>query len=239
MNLLQCQAAQYVAVSLGKETFKILLNRIVGGYPSRAALAKALEITPSRLSRALNTGDFPFNIKNCLRLALVTGESPTTILRAANKAAIAELIESLYGQDRTTLLSAAERNLLELWNNLTPPQRENWLVLLGESVAAAIRQPGVPKPRTIRVRPTGFASKQNGRALADPAGTDADLDPISGVPREEIRRMATELLSISGEAQQAGHVDKPAHRARAAGKHAAARSIAPTRPGAPARKRGR
>jgi plasmid maintenance system antidote protein VapI len=117
---------------LPNETFKALLNRIADGYPSRAALAKALHVTPSRLSRALNTGDFPLNVANCLRLAKVSGESATQILRAAGKSDIAELIESLYGADRTRLLTATERELLDDFEKLTPRAREALHTLLAD-----------------------------------------------------------------------------------------------------------
>lgn len=123
-NLLQEQAAQYLAATLEKETFKVLLNRIAQRYPSRSALAQALRITPSRLSRALNTGDFPLNVSNCLRLAKLSGESATEILRAAGKGDVAELIEGLYGKDRTRLLTMPERELLDEWHALSPRARE-------------------------------------------------------------------------------------------------------------------
>jgi hypothetical protein len=93
-----------------REQFKALLARTAKRFPSRQALARALGINGSRLSRAINTGDFPFNVKNCLKLAQVSGESPSMILRTAGKDDVATLIESLYGDQQT----ADVRRLLTL-----------------------------------------------------------------------------------------------------------------------------
>jgi hypothetical protein len=114
------------------ENFKALLNRIAGRFASRQDFAKALKITPSRMSKVLNSGDLPLNVTNCLRVAKLSGESPSEILRAAGKADVAELIESLYGEDRTQLLSAAERELLDEWSRLTPRGRESLRALIAE-----------------------------------------------------------------------------------------------------------
>src|SRR5579885_1214122 len=85
--------------------FKTLLNRIAAGFPSHRALATALGVTPSRLSRAMTGtgGEFPFNVTNCLRLAQLSGESASEILRAAGKKDVADLIEALYGSPADTL----------------------------------------------------------------------------------------------------------------------------------------
>lgn len=120
--MLQYQKLPYVANNLANEAFKTLLNKIAGRFPSRTALAKALNITPSRLSRALNTGDFPFNVENCLRLAKVSGEPPSEVLRAADNGEIAELIESLYGPEKT-VTDPAIVTLLTNWDDLTDNQR--------------------------------------------------------------------------------------------------------------------
>src|ERR1051326_4636029 len=119
-SLPQHQVPQYLAAILGNEKFKELLSRVVDKFPTRLAFAKAIGMTSSRLSRALNTGDFPFNVANCLRLAKISGESPTEILRAAGKKDVADLIESLYGKDRTRLLTTSEKELLDMWNAMTP-----------------------------------------------------------------------------------------------------------------------
>jgi hypothetical protein len=128
-SLPQRQVLQYVAAHVA-EGFKELLNRIVDKFPSRLAFAREIGMTSSRLSRALNEGDFPFNVANCLRLAKISGESATDILRAAGKEDVADLIESLYGKDRTRLLTAPERELLDDFESLTPRARESLKILL-------------------------------------------------------------------------------------------------------------
>lgn len=108
---------------VGVSAFTELLNRIADGFPTRHALAKALDINASRLSRALNGSEgFPFNIENCLRLAKVSGEPASDVLRAAGKSDIAELIEALYGPEKhvtdTTL-----RDLLAQWPTFTADEK--------------------------------------------------------------------------------------------------------------------
>jgi hypothetical protein len=129
--------------------FQELLNRIVTTFPSRHAFAKAIGINASRLSRALNSGDFPFNVTNCLRLAQLSGESASEILRAAGKADVATLIESQYGQNRTALLSDDERDLLDRWRRLSPEARAGLAAVLTAATgppAAATKRGGGPVP---------------------------------------------------------------------------------------------
>lgn len=122
--MLQCQAVQYITNTV--TDFKELLNRIADRFDSRDALAKALGMNGSRLSRALNSGDFPFNVANCLRLAKISGEPPSKVLRAAGKADVAELLESLYKPS----VNEGERELLDLWDTLSKQEQHGVMSLL-------------------------------------------------------------------------------------------------------------
>lgn len=102
--------------------FKELLSRIAQKFESKKALADALDMDPSRLSRAINTGDFPFNIENCLRLAQVAGEPPSEVLRAADNGDIAELIESLYGPEKK-VSDPILKELLGNWSTFTADEK--------------------------------------------------------------------------------------------------------------------
>jgi len=73
-------------------SFKTLLRRLRKPYGSVKAFADALGIEPSRVSRAT-----PFDVRGCLKLAQLTGENPSVVLRAAGKGDIATLIEQQYG----------------------------------------------------------------------------------------------------------------------------------------------
>ncbi len=117
--------------------FQELLADVRKGYSSQKEFAKALGIDPSRLSKAINLGEFPFNAENCLRLAKLSGKSPSAILRAAGKGDIAELIESLYGKQWTDLLTKDELELLMAWRTQTHEERQALLLLL--------RRPGARK----------------------------------------------------------------------------------------------
>jgi hypothetical protein len=103
--------------------FKELLNRIAETFPSRQALARAIGINASRLSRALNGSDkFPFNATNCLRLAKLSGEPASAVLRAAGKGEIADLIESLYGPEKP-VTDTAVQDLLTHWPMFTADEK--------------------------------------------------------------------------------------------------------------------
>lgn len=74
----------------------LLQSLITTTYGTQDALAKAIGISPSRISRVLKNPD-SLAVANCLRLAKVTGLPPDEIFRAAGKSEIAELIHDLYG----------------------------------------------------------------------------------------------------------------------------------------------
>ncbi len=97
--------------------FAELLRKAARQFPSQQAFATALGISTPRLNRALNKGDYPFNVVNCLRLARLTGESPSAVLRSANKAEIADLIERLYGPGLDAL-EESQRQVVELWDQI-------------------------------------------------------------------------------------------------------------------------
>lgn len=95
--------------------FQELLNKIAARFASKKAFAKEVGIDPSRMSRALNgTDKLPFNVENCLRLAQISGEPPSKVLRAADKAKVANLIESLYGPERK-MTDPVLQDLLDHW----------------------------------------------------------------------------------------------------------------------------
>jgi hypothetical protein len=99
-ELRQCRANQYVAGLVEFKEFQELLAEVAKTYSSQKEFAEALGIDPSRLSKAINVGEFAFNPENCLRLAKLSGKPPSAILRAAGKADIAET-------DRIALWQAA------------------------------------------------------------------------------------------------------------------------------------
>jgi hypothetical protein len=109
--------------------FTALLQQIRRRFPSDRALAKEIGITPSRLSRALHEkGDYAssFNALNCLRLAHLSGEPAGRVLRAAGKSEYAELLEKLYRPS----VSDAEREVLALWDELSPARKASLLDMM-------------------------------------------------------------------------------------------------------------
>lgn len=116
--------------------FTALLKRVAARFPSQQAFAEALDMSTARLNRALNKSDYPFNALNCLRLARLSGESASEILRAANKGEVADLIESLYGTPTST--APDERELLERFRAMKQPAKTKLLEFVREIQPPAI-----------------------------------------------------------------------------------------------------
>jgi hypothetical protein len=95
--------------------FAELLNRAVPRFTSKKAMAKAIGLSPTRLSHALKGGEYPFNVENCLRLADVADIPPREVLRAAGKAEIADLLDRLYPRAGKPSLTATEWKLVVLF----------------------------------------------------------------------------------------------------------------------------
>ena len=112
-------------------TFKTLLKRLQKKYyPSTVAFAQALGIKDaSRLSRGQ-----PFDVYWCLRLAKVTGEHPSVVLRAANKGLIASLIEELYGAGRR-LHTPEQQAMLEALDAIHDPAVRRAILFLARNAA--------------------------------------------------------------------------------------------------------
>jgi hypothetical protein len=113
-------------------TFKSLLKRLQKKhFASVSAFAHALGIgDPSRLSRGK-----PFNVYWCLRLAQITGENPSMILRAANKGDVATLIESLYGSGKV-LLTHEQQAMLEAFDAIQAPDARQALLTIARHAAS-------------------------------------------------------------------------------------------------------
>lgn len=81
--------------------FRALLKDLITRYGgNKKDFAQALGITQSTLSHWIRTvGVFP-SVEMCLRLATITGENASKILRAAEKGEIADVLEDQYGAPR-------------------------------------------------------------------------------------------------------------------------------------------
>jgi len=97
-----------------------------------------------RLNRALNRSEYSFNIENCLRLARLSGEPPSRVLRLAGKGEVADLIEWLYGPPALTV---TQKHLLERWAYLSAPLQEALLALITALARASGAPPPAPAPR--------------------------------------------------------------------------------------------
>lgn len=164
----------YIAAVAESASFAELLNGFVRRFGSQTALGKAIDISASRLSRVM-AGQHSLEVVNCLRLAEVTGESPSVVLRAAGKGDVADLIERMYGAARPALapsLSPAQRDLIDDWQALPADVRGYFAVLIAyaREVASAGRAEGmtaVPAARRRR-RPATPRTRSARRGDAKP-----------------------------------------------------------------------
>lgn len=239
-GLLQPPPSPYLANSVAD--FRDLLNRILGTFKTQKAMADALKIDPSHLSKAINTGEFPFNVENCLRLAQISGEPPSDILRAANKGEVADLIESLYGpQKRVT--DPALLGLIANWQRFSANEKQyvrvNLALLLRlrdivlEQAAPlqhaagpedSIRQTNVSESQTPSPGPSTVArssatqadirSGMKGGGLT-PSGDEGKADPVSLPPDSGDRGVRARLGLKAGTHEQKSAVDPPQKKPRA------------------------
>lgn len=142
-------------------SFKELLREGAKKFASQQAFAEALGVSTARLNRALNKGDYPFNVLNCLRLARVTDERPSDVLRAAGKGEIADLIERSYGN--ANALTASQQEALDLWGRISSGLRASLLEVMRTSLAAG---GGVVPPHGAGERPP---SRRGTRGRKSPA----------------------------------------------------------------------
>jgi len=139
-------------------------------------LAKAIDINASRLSRALNgTDTHSFNIENCLRLAKLSGEPASEVLRAAGKGEIAELIESLYGKERP-VTDPVVQDLLKNWATFTADEKNHVRSTVTMVLRARASADGGQR-ENVRETPTGKSSKAKTQRRRETAATEETSPP--------------------------------------------------------------
>jgi hypothetical protein len=113
-----------------EETFHSFIQRWIAEYGTAGRLANAIGLTLSAFSRGVRN-EGTLGVESCLRLAEETGESPGLVLRLAGKADVADLLERIYGRRQSLLrLGRQDRELLDLWSNLTAASQKSLLALM-------------------------------------------------------------------------------------------------------------
>ena len=131
---------------MATDAFRLYLDRAAKHLGSQVALARALGIDPTRVSRLMRgDGDYAhLNFENCLRLAAILDEWPAEVLRAAGHIDQAVLLEKLCGPSGgERSVRSSEWALLQAWRELSREKQAAVLTLLqsqGEPAAAAVRR---------------------------------------------------------------------------------------------------
>jgi hypothetical protein len=125
---------------------------------SKIAFARAMQLSPSQVSRALHDDNLP--VATCFRLALFSGRSASLILRAAGHEEIASMLEQLYpaaAEDRPLVRSAsaltpAEERLARSLSALPKTQQHVLTGILQAAIdgQAARRRQQLTRPATRR-----------------------------------------------------------------------------------------
>lgn len=129
------------------DAFRIYLDRAAKHLGSQVALAKALGIDPTRVSRLMRGGgDYAhLNFENCLRLAAILDEWPVEVLRAAGHTEQALLLEQLCGPpEGERSIRSSEWEMLQAWRELPRAKQAAVLTLLKSQ-----GEPAAP-PATVR-----------------------------------------------------------------------------------------
>jgi hypothetical protein len=134
-----CWYGQTILSKLGE----LLVAQLPKFEGKRIRLAEAIELTPSRLTRAIK-GEYALDVRNCLRLAVAAGIPATQVLQAAGKADIAQLIERLYGEADS--VTAVEREHLRLWRALSEASRSHFAHLIETVVEKEAAEAPVERP---------------------------------------------------------------------------------------------
>lgn len=94
--------------------FQRILRKAEQAYDfKKKDTAKAIGITASRYTKLFGGKDYSLSVENCLRLAKIARVPPQSVLRAAGKADMANLLDQLYG------ISAIE-NVQQHLEQMTP-----------------------------------------------------------------------------------------------------------------------
>lgn len=128
-------------------TFAKLLKQLQEThYPeSVKAFAKALDIEPARVYRAMREGGVPFDIYSCLKVAQVTGADPLVVLRAGGKGRIADQLADLC---RFRPMSPEVQALIDAAAGLSAEQVESVTRVVRHMANGRRRRPPLPPPTT-------------------------------------------------------------------------------------------
>lgn len=97
-------------------------------------LAAEMRVTFSGFLRGVKQGTL--SVENCLLLAEQLGEEPPAVLRVAQKGAVANLIERLYGKQKHARLTGKQRWLIAAYESASQRDRDIVdVVLRGESTS--------------------------------------------------------------------------------------------------------
>lgn len=105
---------------------KYVDDLLLSEYGTSSRLADVIGMSLSAFSRGVRVED-TLSIENCLKLALVTGDHPASILRLAHHEEMADILALLCGPEAATP-SRNEWQLIHYYREGTPLHRRSILV---------------------------------------------------------------------------------------------------------------
>lgn len=154
-----CHVASF-AIFLPVNELQKLLIAAAKRYPMQKDFAEAIGLRPEYVSRLLSDRAAPnvsIAVESCLRLAAITGKSPQTVLRAADKGDVADLLIRLFGPDRVAeadamLASLGDPGIIETARQLAAvPEvaRRPIADLIASLAAETLGQDRAPSPESL------------------------------------------------------------------------------------------
>jgi hypothetical protein len=135
-----------------------LLVLLSAKFHNQRQFAHAIDVDPTRLSRAMNGDPVMFDTLHCLYVARATGADPLVVLRAAQKAETADVLGDLFEK----ALTDTERKVLRAFRKFTPEAARALMVVFED--ALGITSTNLRPPTRRRQRGPVVIGKQRGVA---------------------------------------------------------------------------
>jgi len=132
------------------DSLAVWVKELKTRYGTMRVIADKIAMSESGFTRGVKRGTL--SVENLLDLARETDTHPSTVLRMAGKARVADLIEQLYGSGQDAL-TTSQREILGLWAAINDPKlRQAVRYTMGKLATSVDDAP--PRAARAKARPT-------------------------------------------------------------------------------------